>query len=111
MIENLSELQKLATENANKHGWKVHWNREGIIFKNGDLTIGEALALIVSELVCEAMEDYRDNNKEHFMEELADAVIRILHLSGDINMSLLDAINKKMLKNKNRPIIHGHEVF
>ena len=111
MIENLRKLQKLATENANKHGWKVHWNRENILFQKGDLTVGEAIALICGELSGEAMEEYRNNNKLKFAIEMADAIIRELHLCGDVEIDILDYIIEKMQINKDRSIIHGHEVF
>lgn len=64
----------------------------------------EKIALIHSE-VSEAMEAYRRKNMDGddgFAEELADAVIRILHLAGIYKIDLEKEILKKMEKNKNR---------
>ena len=41
--------------------------------------------LIVTEL-SEAMEKWRDDQKEEFKEEIADALIRLFHLVGDLRL-------------------------
>ena len=115
MIENLRKLQKLATENAHNHRWVIQWNinnsppqeiLSAIPVQCRTLSIGDALALCHSEL-SEALDAYRNDDKENFAEELADEIIRILHLAGDLQIDLTEEVNKKMEKNKLRPINHG----
>ncbi|MDD4271717.1 MAG: hypothetical protein PHF50_02840 [Patescibacteria group bacterium] len=64
----------------------------------------EKFALIHSE-ISEAMEAYRRKNldgKDGLAEELADAVIRIMHLAGVHKINLEKEILKKLETNKNR---------
>jgi len=106
-IRNETTLNDIIVEakyNANKHGWKILWNKNVIDKKV--LSIGDALSLCHSEL-SEALEDYRDDNKEHFKEEIADEFIRLCHLCGDLDIDIEEEIHKKMLKNRNRPLNHG----
>jgi len=106
LIPNLVKECKL---NANKHGWFIIWNIENIIHKDEDikvLSIGDTIALCHSEL-SEALESFRDNDLEHFKEEIADEFIRLFHLCGDLNINIEEEINKKMEKNKSRPKNHG----
>jgi len=111
MITDLTQLQKKATENANKHGWHIFWDRgEMNSKKKGHLSVGEALNLISGEC-SEATEAYRDLDKKAFGEELSDIAIRLIHLSGDVGINLTEEINKKMLINKKRTFIHGHKVY
>lgn len=107
-INSLSELQKLSKFTANQHGWHVEWSSKYRIHYPDTkyLSIGDALALCHSEL-SEALDAYRDNDKKHFATELADAIIRILHIAGDLDMDLTEAINEKMKINQSRPILHG----
>jgi len=106
-IENLTDLENLATINAHKHGWIVYWIKQ-FATKEHDLTIGDAIALTHSEL-SEALEDYRNDNKTHFGEEMADVVIRVLHICGDLGIDLTKEINDKMVKNQSRPVNHGRK--
>lgn len=107
----LEILKNLCKNNANKHGWLINWgeiksvcNQSDVKIKN--MSVGDALCLCHSEL-SEALEAFRDNDKEHFSEEIADEFIRLFHLCGDLNIDIEAAINKKMEKNKLRPINHG----
>jgi len=68
--------------------------------------IPELLCLVHSE-VSEALEAYRAGNQDELAEELADTVIRILDMSGHLNINLANAIWKKHQINKNRPYRHG----
>jgi len=126
MNDSLSQLQLIATNSANEHGWKIVWCtgndivkdpniiknsrifQDAILSKHEVLTVGEALVLCHSEL-SEALEAHRDDNKTHFAEEIADIVIRVLHICGDLKIDLTKAINDKMLKNMNRPHRHGRK--
>ena len=72
--------------------------------KSREINTLEKFALIHSE-VSEAMEAYRKKNmdgKDGLAEELADAVIRILHLAGVYKIDLEKEILKKLESNKNR---------
>ncbi len=71
--------------------------------------VGEKLALIHSE-VSEAMEGHRKSKMDDKLPhrpmvevELADAVIRIMDLSGALNLDIGGAIAEKMAFNKIRP--------
>ena len=45
--------------------------------------------------------------EEDFVDELADAVIRILDVAGYYDLAIGDAILSKVEKNKDRPFRHG----
>jgi NTP pyrophosphatase (non-canonical NTP hydrolase) len=68
--------------------------------------IGTALALIHSE-VSEALEADRKGWEENFREELADVVIRIGDLCGELGIDLEKEIRIKMDYNRQRPYKHG----
>lgn len=71
-------------------------------------TIPAKLMLVVTELA-EAMEAYRDDNKPHFAEEIADTFIRLLDICGTLKINISDEIYYKMLYNEERPEKHGHK--
>lgn len=64
------------------------------------------LALIHSE-VSEALEAFRKDDKENFIEELADVVIRVLDCAGGLDVNLDKAIADKLEKNRHRGFRHG----
>jgi len=68
--------------------------------------LGEMLMLIVTE-ISEAMESYRNRDKENFNEEIADTFIRLFDLCGGLGVDIEAEILKKMKKNKKRPYKHG----
>ncbi len=76
--------------------------------------VGLTLALIhseISEALEAAREDYPASKKipeiGNFEEELADAVIRLMDLSGAMGLNLGEAVLKKMTYNTSRPRMHG----
>jgi len=66
------------------------------------------LMLCVTEL-SEAMEAYRDDDKLHFNEEIADTFIRLLDICGTLKIDIAQEIVNKMGKNEQRPAKHGRK--
>jgi NTP pyrophosphatase (non-canonical NTP hydrolase) len=64
------------------------------------------LALVHTE-VSEAVEAFRHDDKENFIEELADVIIRVLDCAGGLGMDIDAAICAKLEKNKTRGFRHG----
>lgn len=64
------------------------------------------LGLIHSE-VSEALEAFRVGDKDNFIEELADVVIRVIDCTGGLGMDIDSAIRAKLEKNKTRTYRHG----
>ncbi len=101
-IGGITRIAKECFKIADTHGfWK---RKKGKPYRN----VGEALCLIISE-VSEAFESYRKNpkNKEHFTEELADVLIRLLDFSYGMDLHIETALYKKIKINKKRPYKHG----
>ena len=92
------EIVKINTAN----GWNVttleDWKQP--------YKIPAILALITSE-VSEALEDFRKDDKEHFAEEIADVLIRVLDLTGGMGIDIDEEVAKKLEINKNRGFRHG----
>ncbi len=72
-------------------------------FSSDPARIWEMLALIHTE-VSEATDAYKKGEPmEHIGEELADAIIRILHLMSALNLDAEAAFQDKMKRNWERP--------
>ena len=93
----LKELIEKSQQVANLKGFKVDWDNAPTY-----------LMLIVTEL-SEAMEQWRDDQKEGFKEEIADAFIRLFHLVGDLRLKeeMITSILDKLKYNETRPYKHG----
>lgn len=65
-----------------------------------------SLALIHSE-VSEALEAFRDDDKEHFAEAVADCLIRTLNLAVGLGIDMDAEVAKKLAKNRTRGHKHG----
>lgn len=91
------ELIERSQRIANSKGFKVDWD-----------SAPTYLMLIVTEL-SEAMEKWRDDHKEGFREEIADAFIRLFHLVGDLGLKeeMVKSILEKLNYNETRPYKHG----
>lgn len=69
-----------------------------------EIDVAEKIALIQTE-ISEAYEAYRHKNmqdKDGFAEEMGDAIQRILHLCGVLNIDVTEAILEKLDYNKVR---------
>jgi NTP pyrophosphatase (non-canonical NTP hydrolase) len=67
------------------------------------------LALVHSE-VSEAVEAVRHQDQANFEEEIADAIIRILDLTGTMGIDIEKAIAEKMDVNAGREWRHGKAI-
>ena len=114
---NLNELRDRAWQIAEDKG-----------FNDANLEIGTKLMLVVSELG-EAMEALRSGKrsnistvsigyfrsifkrdvKDTFEDEIADAIIRLLHLCGCEGIDIQSHVIAKMNYNETRPRKHGKE--
>jgi len=114
-LQSVEEWVAFCKENANKHGFKIVWERS-----EGPMNPLEKMMLIVTEC-SEVTEAYRaqtkpndgknkihcDNWKEHFEDEVADILIRLFHMCGDLDIDLLTVLRRKMQYNINREHLHG----
>ncbi len=76
---------------------------DGKGFSSDPERIWEMLALIHTE-ISEATDAYKKGESmEHLGEELADAIIRILHLMSALNLDAEELFQDKMKKNWERP--------
>lgn len=112
----INELVAECTDTAGKHGFHDHdyWyydhNDEG---QNPGVPArleASWLALIHSE-VSEACEALRTGDKENFAEEMADIVIRVADICGNLGIDLEKELLRKMRKNKDREVMHGGKLF
>jgi NTP pyrophosphatase (non-canonical NTP hydrolase) len=94
------EIHKIAAD----RGWTIPQS-----FTETD-AIARKLCLIHSE-VSEALEAVRVNDKGNFGEELADIIIRTLHLAHGLNIDIDNEVSHKIEVNRTRPYMHGGKRF
>ena len=123
-------MKNLAKEINNINRGKGFWNSmentlkvldtiEGSNFlrkQTKDAYITQKLALVHTE-ISEAVEStrlkgYEENNyglftKDSFIDELADTIIRILDICGELDLDIESQIRWKLSKNKDRPFMHN----
>lgn len=90
MSEDYEAINRLA---AQQHGWveRMGWHNK---------TSLESLALVASE-VGEAVNECRgDEPTEHFGEELADIILRVVDIAHSHGIDLAAEITQKMAKNE-----------
>ena len=127
-MTELKELISKAGVNANNHGWVIVWCtandivkdptlisqsrilQGAILGKQKILTVGDALALLHSE-VSEALNAHRNDDQDNFKEECADIAIRLFHMCYDLKIDLNQAIKEKMKINEQRPVNHGRKNY
>ena len=95
------EIRKVNRDNGFELVFREDWELEG-----NNRLIPEKVALIHSE-VSEALEAYRHNDRENFLEECADAVIRILSLVGGLTDDFDKVLLDKLEVNRGRGHKHG----
>ena len=92
---DIATLQKKILVLAKKKGWGM---------TPDDVIFAEKIALLHQE-VSEALEAYRKGNihkRDGLAEELADIVLRTLHLAGIYTIDVTKAIQKKLTRNAKR---------
>jgi NTP pyrophosphatase (non-canonical NTP hydrolase) len=104
----VGNLNKIASEIAEYIKAKGFVTPDNIDDPNSRVMMLGKLMLVVTE-VSEAAEAARDGDKDHFEEELADIIIRVLGIAAACRIDLEDAIQQKMFKNEKRPFKHGRE--
>jgi len=98
-VNTIKEWIEQVHENAVDHGWWIG---------RDDTKTPELLCLIHSE-VSEALEAFRDDDKESFASELADIAIRLFDLCGGFRIDLEAAIEAKHEHNRSRTYRHGNK--
>lgn len=76
---------------------------------SGPFKIPAFLALIHSE-VSEALEAFRVGDRDHFAEELADVLIRVVHCAHGLGINLGPEVIDKVARNRTRGHRHGKRV-
>lgn len=66
-----------------------------------------AVISLIHSGVSEALEAFRHDDKENFVEELGDIIIRVLDLTAGMGLDIDKAVADKLEKNKTRGYRHG----
>jgi NTP pyrophosphatase (non-canonical NTP hydrolase) len=110
----LNDLSTMSTKIATEHGWTAKTRKARI------KGIPEKIALMHSEL-SEALEEYRNGRSpdqvyynpdkpdkpEGIPVELADVLIRVFNLCGELGIDIARAVKLKTAYNRTRPFRHG----
>jgi len=97
-MEKLDELVRRIINFRDARDWKQFHNPKDVAV---------SLCLEAAELLehfqwknKDEIEEYVKNNKEEIGEELADLLYWVLLMSHDLEINILDALDKKILKNE-----------
>lgn len=82
--------------------------RIDVILEDLPHEIDTVLLRLHSEIT-EASEALRDEDREHFAEELADVFIRLADCAESMDIDLEKEVTTKCKKNKNRTKLHGRK--
>lgn len=97
---HLQDLIERAHHNSVAHGFWQGQDPENVTVKLAKLAM-------IAEEVGEAVKAARTPDCSGFGEELADICIRVFDLAAGCGINLEQEIYEKMVKNKNRPFMHG----
>lgn len=107
----LEEIGRQAHAINGRNGWDVF--TPSMFPEKGDFIAKERthfllahMALVHSE-VSEATEAVRHYDKDNFVEELADTIIRVTSIAWGLELHLEEAIKAKLEKNSMRGLHHG----
>jgi len=96
-MKNIEDLVKKIIDFRDARDWKQFHNPKDVSL---------SLVLEASEVMehfqwknKEEIEKYVKTDKEHIGEELADVLYWVLLLSHDLDIDILDALDKKLVKN------------
>jgi len=82
--------------------------QNGFVFEQPWKDAPKLLMYVVTEL-SEAMEAWRNDDRDAFEEEIADSFIRLMHIVGLLDIPIGQRIEEKRRKNRNRPYRHGRK--
>lgn len=82
------------------------WNVTEAVDWSDTYKVPAVLALITSE-VSEALEAFREDDGENFVEEMADTLIRVLDVVAAFDLDFDGAVRRKMDTNRQRGHKHG----
>ncbi|MDH3585038.1 MAG: hypothetical protein OER86_12570 [Phycisphaerae bacterium] len=99
---SLSDLASEIREINEANGWSVlraeDWSDR--------YKVPGILALVHSE-ISEALEGFRADDRENFLEEMADVLIRVLDCVGGLTADFDSVVRAKLEKNRRRSHRHG----